>query len=117
MIIMKYRHMSFFAFLLLWCSGCAETTFFMKRPSNIPTSYHYVGGPDGGNWVKMEQKSPSDYIITTFTRNGPSSWLFRLEGPDPLPEKVTERDLNGWDGVFMHVADSRLRMRRIRRID
>jgi len=88
----------------------------MKRPSYIPTSFHYVGGPDGGNWLKMEQKSQRDYIITTFTRDGPSRWLFRLEGSETLPEKLTERDLNGWDGVFMHIVDSRLRMKRIKRM-
>ena len=113
---MKFTHILLCAFLL-WCSGCADSPFRMERPSYIPDSYHYVGGPDGGNWVKVEHKSQRDYVITTFTQAGPSSWLFRLEGSEPLPKNLTERDLSGWDGIFMHIAESRLRLRRIKRID
>ena len=84
-----------------------------------------MGGPDGGNWVILKQKSRRDYIITTFTRESPTRGLFRLEGEEPLPEKLTVEDLNGWDGIFMHtsIPDAQgggrrnVKLRRIRRLD
>lgn len=113
---MKFNNVLTFV-TVLFCAGCAETPFVMERPAYIPSSYHYVGGPDGGIWVRMRQKSRREYIITSYTKEGPSSWLFRIENEEPLPATLTEQDLSFWDGIYVHSSSLRLKMKRISRVN
>ncbi len=94
-------------------AGCYAVAEPPPRPAGLPADAFWVGGPDGGVFMRLE---PPTGDATTYSgaidyEFDGSVWYegrLRLEPADGAPFDVRERQqIAGWDGIQIHLTDGR----------
>lgn len=83
------------------------------RPESIPQSALWVGGPDGGVYVVLDNKSnenPAIYNAKIFHSEGSTSYIGKLIINTPTNPSFDFNDTSfytGWDGDTLYLKDGR----------
>ena len=82
------------------------------RPANVPAEAYWLGGPDGGVFVKLARTSDSKAVAAEVYSEGTGESLYRgllrMEPPgQPLERLDDPKIFTAWDGEKLHLADGR----------
>ena len=100
---------------IYFIAGCniEMKTEVPKRPSNVPESAIWVGGPDGGFFVFVKKHNDADtriYLAKVYYSSGDIAYngLMRLY-PDGSSEFDVEKKESyvGWDGDKLYLSNNR----------
>ena len=92
--------------LMLGCSVEHEVVE-PKKPSQVPESALWVGGMDGGVFIKVKEKS-NKYIGEVYYISGDIAYKGELEihpkGSTP-PNLEAKESFTGWDGDIIYLSN------------
>lgn len=100
----------FMAAVIVGCYAVAEEP---PRPAGLPADAFWVGGPDGGVFMRLEPPvgDATTYSGAIYNEFDGSVWyegLMSLEPADSAPLDVRDRQqISGWDGTRIHLTDGR----------
>ena len=94
---------------MVWLFFSCTGSQVPKRPDNIPAEAAWVGGDDGGVWMRItERKEPRSYRVKIFDQEG-ALWKEGLytweEDCKEINVNLKESDFNAFDGekILLHV--------------
>ena len=83
------------------------------RPESIPQSALWVGGPDGGVYIVLDNKNNENstvYNVKVFHSEGSTSYIGKLIINTPNNPSFDYNDITlytGWDGDTLYLKDGR----------
>lgn len=104
------------AFLALLCANCSSAKNPPSRPPKVPADAFWVGGPDGGAFIRLQKSNvpaPQAGTYDAWIYNDQSGDLWYsgklfLSGSRKLEPQITRPEaFEGWDGERLHLSDGR----------
>jgi len=98
---------------LLSLTGCGSEPSGRERPPNVPLEAFWLGGSEGGCFVRItkEAHDPANaYRAHIYGPSGDTWYEGMLSVPeehDPRIDLDDPRVFSGWDGEALHLADGR----------
>jgi hypothetical protein len=114
--LLRYAHLLAVLVVATIVAGCSFVAEEPPRPAGVPADAFWVGGPDGGVFMRLEPTADNGatYRGAVYNEFTGSVWYegrFILEPAGSPPVNVRDRRiLSGWDGVAIHLTDGRALM-------
>lgn len=91
--------------------GCTSEAVDPPRPATLPREAFWIGGADGGAFVRLAKaKTAGEYAGAVYREDG-SVWYegrFVLEPPNAASVEPGEQaDFTGWDGTQLLLSEGR----------
>ena len=109
------------AAVALLCSSCSRAPSPPIRPANVPNDTFWVGGPEGGTFIRLQKHSDTpERVYDAWIYNDRSGGLWYsgrlvLSGPrEPEPDLTQPDTFQGWDGERLHLSDGRTMEKAVR---
>jgi hypothetical protein len=98
----------------LICVSCTAGAGDHTRPSGVPRDAYWVGGPDGGAFVKLDSTPINSGRALLLEVYSDATGEILYSGPvkvepatAPLSNLADPRLFTAWDGEALHLADGR----------
>lgn len=102
---------SSFLVILMFVTGCAVESDAPPRPANLPKEAFWLGGADGGAFVRLARAEAADGYVGAVYREDGSIWYegrFVLDPPNAAPVDPDDHaDFTGWDGTQLLLREGR----------